>query len=329
MFFKKFKNAFLLFLLSFFIIPLNINAYSDYVIASGENIGIKLNANGVLIVGTYKIENKNPGVEAGLEVGDKIVSINDTDINNISQMVNEINSSRSESIKVGYIRDDKENYTNLNLYNENGTYKTGLYVKDSISGIGTLTFIDPETKLFGALGHEITESTTGKILEITDGTIFDSTVTGITPSSDGDPGEKNATFDSRLVYGEINENTNKGIFGNFTSDIDSTSLYKVATIDQIKTGEAKILTVLDGNKVGEYSINITKVSNTKDKIKNIVFEITDEDLLSKTNGIIQGMSGSPIIQGDYIVGAVTHVVVDNPHKGYGILITNMLEEAEN
>ena len=329
MFFKKFKNAFLMFLLSFFIIPLNINAYSDYVIASGENIGIKLNANGVLIVGTYKIENKNPGVEAGLEVGDKIVSINDTDINNISQMVNEINSSRSESIKVGYIRDDKENYTNLNLYNENGTYKTGLYVKDSISGIGTLTFIDPETKLFGALGHEITESTTGKILEITDGTIFDSTVTGITPSSDGDPGEKNATFDSRLVYGEITENTNKGIFGNFTSDIDSTSLYKVATIDQIKTGEAKILTVLDGNKVGEYSINITKVSNTKDKIKNIVFEITDEDLLSKTNGIIQGMSGSPIIQGDYIVGAVTHVVVDNPHKGYGILITNMLEEAEN
>ena len=329
MFLKKLKSAFLLFLLSLFIIPLNINAYSDYIIASGENVGIKLNSNGVLIVGTYKIDNKNPANEAGLEIGDIIISINDKDINNISQMVNEINSSQNKSIKVGYIRDDKEKYTNLNLYNENGTYKTGLYVKDSISGIGTLTFIDPNTKIFGALGHEITESTTGKIVDITDGTIFDSSVTGITPSSDGDPGEKNATFDSRSVDGEIYENTNKGIFGNYTNKIDNSSLYKVANIDQIKTGEAKILTVLDGNKVGEYSINILKVANTKDKVKNIVFEITDKDLLSKTNGIIQGMSGSPIIQGDYIVGAVTHVVVDNPHKGYGILITNMLEEAEN
>lgn len=329
MFLKKFKNTFLLFLLSLFIIPLNIKAYSDYIIASGENIGIKLNSNGVLIVGTYKIENQDPAIDAGLQVGDVIVSIDKNPVENISEMVNEINSSRGDSVKVGYIRNNKENSTELSLYNDNGSYKTGLYVKDSISGVGTLTFIDPGTKLFGALGHEITESSTGKMLEITDGTIFDSTVTGITPSSDGNPGEKNATFNSNSVNGEVFENTNKGIFGNYTSEIDSSNLYKVATIDQIKTGEAKILTVLDGDKVGEYTINITKVSNTKDKVKNIVFEITDKNLLSKTNGIIQGMSGSPIIQGDYIIGAVTHVVVDNPHKGYGILITNMLEEAEN
>lgn len=329
MFLKKFKNAFLLFLLSLFIIPLNIKAYSDYIIASGENIGIKLNSNGVLIVGTYKIENKDLALEAGLKVGDVIISIDQNPVENISEMVSEINSSRGESVKVGYIRDNKEKYTELSLYNDNGSYKTGLYVKDNVSGIGTLTFIDPETKLFGALGHEITESSTGRILEITDGTIFDSTVTGITPSSDGNPGEKNATFNSNLIDGDVFENTNKGIFGKYTSKIDSSNLYKVATIDQIKIGEAKILTVLDGDKVGEYGINIIKVSNTKDKIKNIVFEITDEDLLNKTNGIIQGMSGSPIIQGDYIIGAVTHVVVDNPHKGYGILITNMLEEAEN
>lgn len=329
MFFKKFKSIILLFLLSFFIIPLNIQAYSDYIIASGENIGIKLNANGVMIVGTYKIDNENPSLDAGLEVGDMITSINNEEISNISEMINIINSSRNDSINIGYIRDNKEMSTDLKLYNDNGTYKTGLYVKDSISGIGTLTFIDPETKKFGALGHEITESSTGKILDITDGTIFESTVTGITPSSDGEPGEKNATFDSNSVNGEIYENTNKGIFGKYTNTINSKKKYKVATIKDIKLGNAKILTVLDGNKIGEYSINILKVSNTKDDIKNIIFEITDEDLLKKTNGIIQGMSGSPIIQNDYIVGAVTHVVVDNPHKGYGILITNMLEEAEN
>ena len=329
MFFKKFKSTILLFLLSFFIIPINILAYSDYIIASGENIGIKLNANGVMVVGTYKIEDKNPGVDAGLEVGDIIVSINNQEISSISEMISEINLSRNDIIKVGYIRDDKEMSTDLKLYNDNGTYKTGLYVKDGISGIGTLTFIDPETKLFGALGHEITESSTGKILEITDGTIFDSTVTGITPSNDGEPGEKNATFNSSSIDGEIYENTNKGIFGKYTNTINDSNKYKVATIKDIKLGSAKILTVLDGNKIGEYSINILKVSNTKDKIKNIVFEITDEDLINKTNGIIQGMSGSPIIQGEYIIGAVTHVVVDNPHKGYGILITNMLEEAEN
>ena len=129
--------------------------------------------------------------------------------------------------------------------------------------------------------------------------------------------------------GEILKNTNKGIFGKYTEKIDNNKKYKVATLNDIKLGEAKILTVLDGDKIGEYDINILKVSNTKDKIKNIIFEITDEDLLKKTNGIIQGMSGSPIIQDEFIVGAVTHVVVDNPHKGYGILITNMLEEAEN
>ena len=326
---KKIKNILLLAILSFFIIPLNIYAYSKYIIAGGENIGIKLNTDGILVIGTYKINDKNPGLEAGLKVGDIITSINDSAVNNISQMVNEINISTSQQIKIGYLRNNEKKSTNLNLYKENNTYKTGLYVKDSISGIGTLTYIDPETKLFGALGHEITESSTGKIINITNGTIFDSTVTGITPSSDGNPGEKNATFNTRLINGDILENTNKGIFGIYTNDIIKEKLFKVADIDEIKTGEAKILTVLDGNKIGEYSINILKVSKTKDNIKNIIFEITDEDLLKKTNGIIQGMSGSPIIQDEYIIGAVTHVVVDNPHKGYGILITNMLEEAEN
>ena len=129
--------------------------------------------------------------------------------------------------------------------------------------------------------------------------------------------------------GEVYENTTKGIFGNYMDKIDSKKLYKVANIDNINIGDAKILTVLDGNEVEEFNIKITSVKETKDKLKNIQFEITDKNLLDKTNGIIQGMSGSPIIQNDYIIGAVTHVVVNDPHRGYGILIINMLEEGEN
>ena len=131
-----------------------------------------------------------------------------------------------------------------------------------------------------------------------------------------------------VIVGNIFENTNKGIFGTYEEDISKETLYKVANAKDVQKGEAKILTVLNGNEVEEFTINILKV-NTDDKIKNLIFEITDSELLSKTGGIVQGMSGSPIVQGEYIIGAVTHVVVDSPNKGYGILITNMLEEAEN
>lgn len=328
MFFKKFKSIILVFLLSFIIIPFSVTAYSDYIIVSGENIGIRLNSKGIMIVGTYKIENENPALKAGLKVGDVITSINDKNVENISSMLKEIHASRNTKIKIGFIRNNEKKETELNLYDDNGILKTGLYVKDSITGIGTLTYIDPNTKLFGALGHEITEATTGKILDITNGTIFDAIITGITPSNDGEPGEKNATFNTNSVDGEIIKNTNKGIFGKYTNEINETTKYKVAHINDIKLGDAELLTVLDSDKIGKYKIKILKVSNTQDKIKNIVFEIVDKDLLNKTNGIIQGMSGSPIIQGEFIIGAVTHVVVDNPHKGYGILITNMLEEGE-
>lgn len=328
MFFKKFKNHSLLILLALVIMPSIVYAYSDSVIVGGQNIGIEVNTKGVIIVGTYEIGIKNPGKEAGLKSGDIITSINGKKINSIDDMVNIISSVTNHTITIGYKRDNKDLFTNLQLIKEKETYKTGLYVKDTVSGIGTLTFIDPNTKLFGALGHEITERNTGKILEIREGKIFASEVTDIEPSSNGIPGEKNAKLKKEEIVGNISENTNKGIFGTYEEEIIQETLYKVANPKDVQKGEAKILTVLNGNEVEEFTINILKV-NTSDKIKNLIFEITDSDLLSKTGGIVQGMSGSPIIQGEYIIGAVTHVVVDSPNKGYGILITNMLEEAEN
>lgn len=321
------KKTFLSILLFFFLIPY-VGAYSDYIVAGGQNIGIELKSKGVIVVGFYKVDNEYIASEAGLKIGDKIVSINDTLVN-LSSDITDILKNSNGNIKISYIRDNKTNSLELNLKKDNtGNYKTGIYVKDSITGIGTLTYIDPNTKLFGALGHEIIESTTKEIFEVGNGKIFGSSVTGIEPSLNGSPGEKNAIVDHENENGDIKENTIKGIFGNYTSEFDNSKLYKVAKTNDIKKGEAKILTVLDGTSVKEYTINITKI-NKSGSTKNILFEITDEELLSKTNGIVQGMSGSPIIQGEYIIGAVTHVVVDNPHKGYGIFITTMLEEAEN
>lgn len=327
---KKFKKSIFLLLLFLFIIPINVFAYSDKIIVGGQNIGISLNSKGVLIVGTYEVNGTSPAKEAGLKTGDIIEKINGNQISNIEQMATEINKVKEEKISLTYIRNSKEKNTTLNLYkDENNIYKTGLYVKDSITGIGTLTFIDPNTKIFGALGHEIQEQATGKIFEIKGGTIFSSEVTDVVPSSDGSPGEKRAEYDKEDITGEVKENTTQGIFGEYTAEITGGKTYNVAEPNEIKKGNAKILTVLNGTEVKEFEINITQINSEKQKNKNFVFEITDKDLLSKTNGIIQGMSGSPIIQGDNIIGAVTHVVIDNPHKGYGIFITNMLEEAEN
>lgn len=329
MFFENLKKTCITLLLSFFIIPINALAYSDQIIVGGENIGITLNSTGILIVGVYDVNNSSPASDAGLKSGDMITTVNKEKVNNIEEMAQKINDSSKDSVSVGYLRDGKKETTTLKLYkDENNVYKTGLYVKDSVTGIGTLTFIDPETKLFGALGHEIQEQTTGKLLEIKDGKIFDSTVTGVVPSSDGTPGEKKAKYDANKTVGDVATNTTQGIFGTYTSELPNKDTYKVAKPSQIKTGKAKILTVLNGSEIKEYEINITKINEGKQKNKNFVFEITDKELLDKTNGIIQGMSGSPIIQGEYVIGAVTHVVVDNPHKGYGIFITNMLEEAE-
>ena len=330
MFFKKIKKKFLITLLLLSIPNISF-AYSDYVIASGENVGIELKSSGIIIVGTYEISGKNPAVKAGLQTGDKIIKLNNHKIDDIDDMLDYIDSlDNKENIEVTYLRGMKENTTTLSLdKDKNNVYKTGLYVKDSITGVGTLTFIDPNTKLFGALGHEIIEKNTGQKLEIQNGKIYNSTVTGITRSNIGKPGEKNVKYDSTKTFGNVFENTTNGIFGKYTSNIPDKKLYKVGTVEDAMLGSAKILTVIEGNDVEEFEINILKINKNNNHSKNFLFEVKDKKLLDATGGIVQGMSGSPIIQNDYIIGAVTHVVIDDPTKGYGISIISMLEEAEN
>ena len=328
--FKKIFNKLLIFifLISIISVPNIVFAYTKKVVLGGENIGIKVNSNGVLVVGFYQIDGKNPAKDAGLRIGDRIIKINDTDINIISDLTSSIKDN-TEVLEVTYERNNKIYNTKIKLYKDsNNVYKTGLYVKDKIIGIGTLTFIDPNTKMYGALGHEIMEKTTGTKFEIKDGTIFKSNVTGIDKGTRNSPGGKRASYMLDDTYGTITKNEINGIYGVYNKNIDTANLIEVADSSSIKLGKAYFTTVIKDDTKETFEINILKI-NKNDATKNIFFEITDEKLLKRTNGVVQGMSGSPIIQDGKLIGAVTHVVVDDSSKGYGIFITSMLKEIEN
>ena len=323
------KRLLIFFLLISILFPSIVFAYSDKIILGGENIGIKVNTKYVMIVGFYKVDGNFIGEDAGLKIGDYITKINDKDVSSINNMIEIINQEKDKvKIKITYLRNEEEKEIELPLVKDsNGVYKTGLYVKDQINGIGTLTYVDPNSKIFGALGHEIADKNTLTKVEIKDGKIYKSEITGINPSKDGEPGSKEAKLFTDVSYGEILNNTDTGIYGLINDNFRNNELIEVGKVDNIALGNAKIRTVTDGEKIEEYDINIIDIDYSN-PTKNILFEIVDKNLLSKTGGVVAGMSGSPIIQNNKIVGAVTHVVVNEPNKGYGIFITTMLKEGE-
>lgn len=315
-------------LLSILFMPINAIAYSDYIYKGGNTLGIEVNCDGILIVGFYQINGEFNKGNPKLKIGDYIKEVNGVEVFTLNELSKEIEKyTKEEQVEITYIRDNKEYKTILDLVNESGIYKTGLYVKDSIVGIGTLTYIDPETGIYGALGHEIVESNTRNIVEIRDGIIFKNKIVGIDKSSVGYAGSKNAKYFYNTIYGDIYKNTIHGIFGKYSASTKDFELVKVAKNEDIKIGKAYIHTVLKNELVEQFEIEIKNINETSDT-KNIVFEITDESLLKETGGVVQGMSGSPIMQNDMIIGVVTHVIVDNPYTGYGLFITKMLEEGE-
>ena len=323
------KKIITIFILTF-MMPIYVFAYSNYLIPGGESIGIKINTKGIIVIGFYKVNGEFIGKNT-FQIGDNIIKINGIEVNNsdeINNIIDKENLNNSE-LDVELIRNGNIINTKLYLKEDNGIYKTGIYVKDSVIGLGTLTYIDPETKIYGALGHEIMLSETRKIIDIKDGNILSSKVTNIDKSRNGYVGSKNAILSYKNVIGDINKNTNKGLFGNYTSSLPNKELYEVGTYDEIEKGDAYILTVTKDKTVEEYKIKIIdKYDNKKNTQKSFSFEITDKKLLSKTGGVVQGMSGSPIIQNNKIIGAVTNVLVDNVKLGYGISIITMLEEGE-
>ncbi len=321
----NFKRRLLILFLTLIILPLNTLAYSNYLVPGGENLGITIKSEGILIVGFYDVNTKI----SDLRLGDKINSINDINISSIEDMLKFIDQNKkSLTLKIGYLRDGKQNYTTLTLVkDESGVYKTGLYVKDSVTGIGTLTFIDPETNKYGALGHSITDSKTNVKFEVKDGKIFKADVSSIDRSLDGKTGEKNAKFYFDTNYGTISKNLETGIYGTYKKDYDKNNLVPVGSMDSIKIGPAIIKTTLENNIVEDFDIEIVNI-DFESQTKNILFNITDSKLLAKTGGIVRGMSGSPILQDGKIIGAVTHTVISDNTKGYGISIIKMLESME-
>ena len=308
--------------------PLNVFAYSDRIYRGGNTLGIDVECDGILIVGFYQIEGEYNKGNPNLKVGDYIKKVNGVEVNLLSELTKEVEKNTDkDEVEITYLRNKKEFKTKLKLVKDNGVYKTGLYVKDSITGIGTLTYVDPGTNIYGALGHEIIEGNSSKIVEIKDGRIFKNQIISIDKSSVGHAGSKNAKYFYNTIFGSIYKNTNHGIFGKYSSGLENMELVEVGSSKEVKIGKAYLYTVINDEKVEPFEINITNINEVSDT-KNITFEIIDKKLLEKTGGVVQGMSGSPIMQNDKIIGVVTHVIVDNPYTGYGLFITKMLEEGE-
>lgn len=321
------KRLILLLILLITILPAPVLAYSNFLIASGKTIGIEVNANGVLIVGFYEVEGKEIGKNAGFEIGDIITKINNKEVFSISNMLESLKENTT-NVTFTVKRNNTEKEIKMSLKpDENNILKTGLYVKDQINGIGTLTYIDPKTKRFGALGHEILETTTAQKFEIKDGKIYNANVSNIRKSTNGNAGEKNASYNKKISEGEIDKNEISGIFGDYKEDIEQDKTLEVGNKDEVTKGKAYIRTNIKDDEIKDYEINILNI-DLNSKSKNILFEVTDKTLINKTGGIVQGMSGSPIIQNNKIIGAVNYVIVNDPKKGYGIFITAMLKEGE-
>lgn len=319
----------------------DVNVLKDFkVIPGGQSIGVKLNTVGVLVVGHHQVNSSlgknSPGEEAGINVGDIITEINGKRITNMAEVAPFVKDagSQNESLELTVRRENKSFKTKLTpLKDKNDDkFKLGLYIRDSAAGIGTMTFYDPKSKKYGALGHVISDIDTKKPIIVEKGEIMRSTVTSIEKGSTGDPGEKLARFSAQHdIIGDIKRNSPFGIFGRLNQNIKNGVIDKalpVALASQVKEGPAQILTVVEDDEVKLFDIEIINTVPQKfPATKGLVIKITDEQLLESTGGIVQGMSGSPIIQDDKLVGAVTHVFVNDPTSGYGVHIEWMLTEA--
>ncbi|WP_173275561.1 SpoIVB peptidase [Paenibacillus sp. NEAU-GSW1] len=319
-----------------------VNVVPDLkVIPGGQTIGVKVKSAGILVVGHHQVADNNgikksPGEEAGLKLGDLIVKIDGKVINEVRKVAEIVEQAgiAKKPLAITYKRNGTLAETRLSpvLDAQERNWRLGLYIRDSAAGVGTLTFYAPDQGVYGALGHVITDMDTQTPIEVGDGQILQSSVTSINKSQNGDPGEKRAHFVKEgKVLGNIERNTPFGIFGKMNENPNHSYSEKsipVAFAEEVKEGPAQILTVVNGQRVERFDIEISHVTKQPaPATKGMVIKITDKRLLDKTGGIVQGMSGSPIIQNGKLVGAVTHVFVNDPSSGYGCFIEWMLQDA--
>lgn len=293
------------------------HAETKKVILGGESIGLQLST-GVYVTGKFDVNGVSPWEKTGVENGDIIVSLNNIEVNSISEISNIVNKAKPNStVPIIILRDDKKINSEINVYQYNGKNTIGLYVKDMILGVGTLTYIDPTLNQYGALGHAMTE------LAINSGVITTSSVNSIRKSLPGIAGEKRATILNRTL-GTININSDFGVFGKYNAP--SGDLIEVCEAADVVLGPAQIVTVLNGTEKEYFDVMVVEAKLQSDEdVKGIKIKIIDDELIAKTGGIIQGMSGSPIVQNGKLIGAVSHVIVDNPLFGYGVYAEWMLK----
>ena len=303
------------------------------LVPMGNAVGIQMYTDGVLVVGlaaTEKGEAASPAAVAGILPGDLITAVGTKRIRNAEDFRALVSELRDEEITITVSRGKETLKLKLRPNYNDAVPEMGLWLRDSISGIGTLTFYDPETKLYGALGHGVNDISAGVIMPMGRGEIYRASILEVRKGSPGQPGELYGVFDTNGVYGNINLNTDSGIFGKLETNLPSKDeAIPVAKNDDIVLGEAWIRSNVNGRAVEEFEVEITRVYRGETEGRTLMLSIKDQRLLDKTGGIVQGMSGSPIIQNGKLIGAVTHVLVHDPTKGFGVSIENMLRESES
>lgn len=301
------------------------------VIPLGNAIGLKLYTEGVLIVGMSEIEGKRPYEFSGIKEGDRIISIDNKKIETTEDLIETVNSSKGKEVSIKYVRENSEEVTNITpVQTKQNEYKLGLWVRDAAAGVGTASFYIPSTGMFASLGHGITDIDTGDLITISNGELVSTNIVSIQKGEKGKPGEIKGSIEGSSKIGEVYKNTSFGIFGKVSNKNSlkvTESEMEILNRDEIKKGKAQIICELEDGKKEHYDIEIQRIytANNKDN-KSMLIKITDERLLERTGGIIQGMSGSPIIQNGKFVGAVTHVLVNDPTTGYGVFADMMLKQ---
>lgn len=304
------------------------------LIPMGRAVGIKLFSDGVMVVGLAEVPSSDgastPAKDCGLRQGDIITHINDTQVDTIEQVRDVLQDLEGDKMSIRAMRGEKQvQFTAQAVACSDGSYRLGAWIRDSMAGIGTMTFYDPESGVFGALGHGINDVDTALLMPLQSGSIMYAEVTDVQKGACGAPGELHGAFQVSRDMGELYANTVGGVFGTLSDEslcADAQSM-EIASRKEVKVGEATILSNIAGDSVEEYQVEITRVYPDAGDTRNLMLKVTDPRLLEATGGIVQGMSGSPILQNGKLVGAVTHVLVNNPTQGYGILAETMLAHA--
>ncbi len=313
---------------------------SKKLAACGNTVGVKIKMDGILVIGVSEVDTANglrlaPAKDGGIKTGDILYEVNSKKLTDIRDLIRQIDNSNGNKLDIKYKRENAV-YTTT-VYPIEGVndkkYHIGLWVRDSTAGIGTLTFYDPETHNFGALGHGITDIDTGLLMPVNSGEVLESNIIAVKKGEQGTPGELRGIFmENKPPMGNIYKNDECGIYGKVYDGYRTLKerLYPIGIRGQVKVGPATILSNIEGSNIEEFSINIEKVARQSfSGPKGMVIKVTDKRLLNSTGGIVQGMSGSPIIQNGKLIGAVTHVLVNDPTRGYGIFIEWMLKNIDS